>query len=219
MSDILDLPQPRNHKRLFFVLAVVAALLVAGGVAGAMWWAKWNRLGPIAPSGGLYFFRRVELPVPSFRQGDPRWADDLLGPTDNTIGAEGCAISSTAMVLSYYGIDTDPQRLNAFLNDHDGYTPQGWLYWEAAATLAPDRVRHVYEDLPSYRLIDTNLRRGNPVIIRLRFPSGVTHFVVIAGKSGFDYLTQDPGAGAKKGIYPLRQLTDKIEALRFYEKL
>ncbi len=46
----------------------------------------------------------------------------------------------------------------------------------------PDRVRHVYEDPPSYQLIDSNLARGNPVIVRVRFSSGVTHFVVIAGK-------------------------------------
>ena len=61
--------------------------------------------------------------------------------------------------------------------------------------------------------------RGNPVIVRLRLPSGITHFVVIAGKKGFDYLTRDPGAGAAKGLYPLREFGSKIEALRFYERL
>ncbi len=41
----------------------------------------------------------------------------------------------------------------------------------------------------------------------------------VAGKSGFDYLTRDPGAGASKGLYPLRELHSKIEGLRYYEKL
>jgi hypothetical protein len=63
------------------------------------------------------------------------------------------------------------------------------------------------------------LAHGNPVIVRVRFPSGVTHFVVIAGKDGFDYLIRDPGAGATKGFYPLRDLGSNIEALRFYERL
>jgi hypothetical protein len=80
-------------------------------------------------------------------------------------------------------------------------------------------VRHVYEDAASYKLIDQNLWRGNPVIVKLRLRSGITHFVVIAGKSGYDYLTRDPGAGAAKGLYPLRDLGSKIEGLRFYEKL
>jgi hypothetical protein len=77
----------------------------------------------------------------------------------------------------------------------------------------------VYEDLPSYRLIDSNLARGNPVIVRVRLRGGVTHFVVVAGKDGFDYLVRDPGAGAAKGFYPLRELRSDLEALRFYEPL
>ena len=53
----------------------------------------------------------------------------------------------------------------------------------------------------------------------LAYSSGITHFVVIAGKQGFDYLVRDPGAGAAKGLYPLRELGSDIEALRFYEPL
>jgi hypothetical protein len=77
----------------------------------------------------------------------------------------------------------------------------------------------VYEDLPSYQLIDSNISRGNPVIVRVRLRGGVTHFVVIAGKDGFDYLIRDPGGGAAKGLYPLRELGSDIEALRFYEPI
>ena len=32
------------------------------------------------------------------------------------------------------------------------------------------------------------------MIVRVRLASGITHFVVIAGKDGFDYLVRDPGA-------------------------
>src|SRR4028118_1807687 len=59
-----------------------------------------------------------------------------------------------------------------------------------AAELAPEKVKHVYEDKGSYKLLDENLLRGNPVIAKLRLPSGTTHFVVVAGKEGKDYLTQ-----------------------------
>jgi hypothetical protein len=110
------------------------------------------------------------LPVPSFRQGDDKWRDDPLGgvPENGTIGGEGCAVASAAMVFKFYGIDVDPQQLNWFLTATDGYTEQGWLYWDRAAWFAPDRVRHVYEDLPSYQLIDSNIAHGNPVIVRVR---------------------------------------------------
>ncbi|PYK19983.1 MAG: hypothetical protein DME55_03465 [Verrucomicrobia bacterium] len=55
--------------------------------------------------------------------------------------------------------------------------------------------------------------------MRVRLPNGITHFVVIAGKDGFDYLVQDPGGGSAKGLYPLRELGSDIEALRFYEPI
>lgn len=195
-------------------LGSFALIIHAAGV-----WERWNTKAKLPPSGGRYFFSRVELPVPLFRQNDPRWGRDRLGPTEATLGAEGCALTSAAMVLASYGIDTDPPRLNRFVTDHHGFTPQGWLYWEAAAALAPDRVQHVYEDLPTYHLIDWNLSVGNPVIVRVRMPSGITHFVVIAGKDGYDYLIRDPGAGAGKGLYPLREIGSPIEALRYYRRL
>lgn len=195
----------------------LALLLLLLAVAIAWVECDWHAKRPLAPCGGRYFFRRIELPVPQFFQADEKWRGDLLGATDGTLGAQGCAVASVAMVFKFYGIDTDPQRMNWFLDVADGYTPQGWLYWEKAAGLAPDRVKHVYEDLPSYHLIDSNLARGNPVIVRLRFKNGVTHFVVIAGKQGWDYLIRDPGSAGAKGIYPLREFGSDIEALRFYE--
>ena len=208
---------PRSRLRqaalLVLLFGTMSALIFAAHI-----YQSWGRREMIEPSGGRYFFHRVELAVPSFRQGDERWRGDLLGPTHNTIGAEGCAVASAAMVLASYGYDTDPRRLNAFLKTNGGFTPQGWLYWEKAAEIGGGHVRHAYEDLPSYDLIDGNLQRGNPVIVRLRLPSRITHFVVIAGKQGFDYLTRAPGAGAAKGLYPLREFGSRIEALRFFEK-
>lgn len=203
----------RGRKRPIVWLsgAILAALLYFG--IPAFW--SWKH--PISSSGGRYFVQAVTIPVPIFQQGDPRWDLDLLGPTIETMGHSGCAVTSAAMVLSAYGVDTDPQRLNQYLTLHDGYTSEGWLYWEKAAEVAPGgQVEKAYENLPSYDLIDQNLLAANPVIVRLTLPNGHTHFVVIVGKTGWDYLIEDPARGATAGIYPLRLLTDRIEALRFY---
>ena len=202
----------RRLPIIFLLILLVSVVAV---------YVDWSWKRPLSPRGGRYFFHGVELSVPSFRQGDEKWSDDPLGgvPENGTLGGEGCAVAAAAMVFKFYGIDTDPQQLNWFLTAIDGYTGRGWLYWDRAAWLAPHRVRHVYEDLPSYRLIDSNLARGNPVIVRVRLGNSVTHFVVIAGKKGFDYLVRDPGAGAAKGFYPLRELNSDIEGLRFYEPL
>jgi hypothetical protein len=206
-------PKALRKSGIFLLAGIAGALIILSA------WYYYVGTRKIPSAGGLYFISRLVLPVQRFAQDDPRWADDELGPAASTMGEEGCAVSSAAMVLAFFGQDIDPGRLNAFLTNSGGYTPQGWLYWEKAADYHPGLARHAYEDLPSYYLIDSNLARGNPVIVRIHLPNGITHFVVIAGKDGFDYLIQDPASGGANGVYPLRKLAPEIEALRFYERL
>src|ERR1700732_3749606 len=126
-------PASRNlRKRGVYVLAGIVGVVM---ILSAWYYYVGTRKIPSA--GGLYFFSKLILPVQRFAQGDPRWADDELGPAPSTMGEEGCAVSSAAMVLAFYGQDVDPGRLNAFLSSNGGYTPQGWLYWEKAAEYHP----------------------------------------------------------------------------------
>jgi hypothetical protein len=121
------------------------------------------------------------------------------------------------MVLRAYGVDTDPARLNAYLTTHRGYVGDGWLVWEKAAELGHGQVEKAYEDLPSYALIDANILKGNPVIVRIHLRNGTTHFVVVVGKEGWSYLIRDPARPPNYGVYPLHELVSRIEALRFYK--
>ena len=59
----------------------------------------------IPSTGGKYFDSRVEIPVPAFAQDDPRWANVRIGPSTDTLGDEGCAVTSAAMVAAFYGIN------------------------------------------------------------------------------------------------------------------
>ena len=219
----LALPQPNTRRSLRLTIAVIVLSIVASLSYGwwrrHLWQEEWNRKGIIEASGGMFFQPRLELKVPIFSQADDRWRGEKLGKTGATLGGEGCAVASAAMVLASYGVDTDPGRLNKLVTEADGYEGAGWLVWEKAAEVTGNIARKAYEDAPSFRLIDENLARGNPVIVRLRTVGGITHFVVIAGKDGYDYLMRDPGAGAAKGLYPLKEFGSKIEALRFYEKV
>ena len=60
------------------------------------------------------------------------------------------------------------------------------------------------------------------MIVRVRLPNGITHFVVIVGKRGIDYLIRDPaGMGREDAgrVYPFRCLSVPIEALRYYRRI
>ncbi len=201
----------RAFKRPVLAAAAIALLWPA-----ARGWLAWGHKGPLQPAGGLYFPFQTEVAVPTFAQTDPRWGADKLGPTESTLAAEGCALTSAAMALGFYGMTVDPKQLNRFLTENQGFTERGWLYWEVAAEFEPGKVRHAYEDLPSYRLIDWNLLRKNPVIVRIRRPAGGTHFVLVVGKVGYEYLAQDPGDGGRR--VRLSELASPVEALRFYER-
>lgn len=198
----------RRCRGSFYSLIVLFLLIIA-------WF--WKR--PISGVGGFPIFGRIEIPVPLFSQADFRWGRERLGYSeDETLASAGCAVSSAAMVLASYGVVITPKLLNEYLIAHDGYEGTSWIKWEVAADYPPSAAEHRYEDLPSYGLIDWNLFCGNPVIVRIRRPSGNTHFVVIIGKEGFNYLIRDPGFKGNQGVYPFSQLGSPIKALRFYRK-
>src|SRR5205807_8281417 len=98
--------------------------------AGAGMYIDWNWKRPLWPRGGRYFFHRVELPVPSFRQSDERWSDDPLGgvPVNGTLGGQGCAVAAVSMLFKFYGIETDTQQLNWFITVVVGYIERVSLY-------------------------------------------------------------------------------------------
>jgi hypothetical protein len=206
-----------SARRIFLILFIVLSAFVAG----AVWMQDWTAKRPLPMSGGLYFPVAVEIPGPHFLQSDSRWGGDLLAQTSDSLADVGCAVASAAMVLASRGVDTDPGRLNAFLQKTEGgYTPEGWIYWEKAAEADRERVGTLlphYEDAPSHFLIDWNLLRGNPVIARVRYPSGITHFIVICGKRGFEYIVRDPGEGGRAGLTLLSAFPPPVEGLRFYQ--
>lgn len=172
--------------------------------------------GPIPSIGGRYFNRRVEIPVPAFAQDDRRWSSVRLGPSADTLGDEGCAVTSAAMVVAFYGIKTDPRQLNNFLTRAGGFSDDGLIDWRRVPAIAPSYLKLAYNGYASYELIDSNLLEKNPVIAILRLADGAYHFVVIVGKEGRNYLIRDPAASVFRKPYPLSELTDRIEGICFF---
>jgi len=167
-----------------------------------------EEMNSIASIGGRYFEHRVEIAVPAFAQDDPRWSGLKLGLSTDTLGDEGCAVTSGAMVAAFYGVKTNPNLLDDFLTRNGGLDKEGYIDWNALPAIGPSRFKLIYNGSASYNLIDASLLSGNPVIVVIPLREGAYHFVVIVGKVGRDYLIRDPAASDRP--YPLRQLTDKI---------
>ncbi|MBD3279236.1 MAG: hypothetical protein GF390_00820 [Candidatus Pacebacteria bacterium] len=91
----------------------------------------------------------VQLDVPLFSQVDPAWAAQEYNQARNwsqqpTIKRWGCALSSLAMIMRFYGLnwlpdgtELTPATLNIWLKEQpDGYVGEGLLNWLAAMRLA-----------------------------------------------------------------------------------
>ena len=198
-----------------FALVLLSLFLVSN--IGAWLLGEDNR--SIPSTGGQNFDRRMELAVPAFAQDDPRWSETHLGLSSDTLGVEGCAVTSGAMLLAYYGVKTDPQALNTFLTRNGGLDDNGFIDWKSVSLIAPKQLKLVYDGVPSYKIIDANLLAGNPVIVVIPLPDGAYHFVVVVGKEGRDYLIRDPAGSPPRPVYPLRYLADRIWGLCVFHAL
>jgi hypothetical protein len=154
--------------------------------------------------------------APLYLQTDPAWnkPNQFYDGTANTIYNLGCALSSDAMVLSYYGqfysppFQTDPGALNtALINFTNGYNQEGGVEpisfqsyaWSNGVLLS---VTSVGQDNSADRQkLDQYLGSGNLAIFQVASPfspSGV-HFVVVTGKTVINgqstYTLNDPYYG------------------------
>lgn len=167
-------------------------------------------LGAAAPA------REARLDVPYFGQTlEWRWGSDFMGDTRALIADNGCALTATAMVLSYWGVDTDPRRLDRALLLGGGYSELSYAgeklgrmgmnfgaiprIFPAIATVKYRGAVRRDADLQSIR---DELAAGRPVVLMLQSPGGFSHSVCATGFSGDDILINDP---LDKNIHSLRE--------------
>ena len=199
-----------STRALRLVAAACLSGLVAAAVVGLGRWSP----PPIPVHGGESFAEPVLLLVPDYRQDDPAWAAETIGGSQEAVKLVGCALSSAAMVATYLGVPCTPSELNRRLKTIDGYTPRGWLRWQAVAEASEGRLRLTYAGGPDHQRLDSSLRAGVPAIVRV--PLGALgHWVVVVGKRGRDYLINDP-LGQQPSPVPLASIADRILAMRIY---
>ncbi|PWB76003.1 MAG: hypothetical protein C3F07_04080 [Anaerolineales bacterium] len=133
-------------------------------------------------------------------QQDPQWKNDLLGFGDpgDTIGYVGCALTSTAMLLSGHGYPETPKTLNEKLKNAGGFVSSA-IAWSAVSKIHPNVTLKAFipcstSDAPLAQ-IDAALAAGQPAIVQVDTspaPGIQTHWVVIYARKGDDYLMLDP---------------------------
>lgn len=151
-------------------------------------------------------------------QKDPRWANEPLGPTQLTLGTHGCVITSAAMACTCLDVPLTPKELNERLNQHDGFLPNGWMVWSALPRVTENRLTASYHTIPAHRWIDDALESGECPIVKFCLSKGTSHWCLVVGKDGLDYLVHDPLRDEQEPL-KLATLTKRIRAVRVIRSL
>ncbi len=137
--------------------------------------------------------RGTACSMPIFSQNDPSWRNTVMQAAGDSIGNFGCAVTSTAMVLNFYGAPLTPAQLNACLGQGADL-----LYWTQAVPCAKGAVTGYNGFDFSWQNLDQVLAAGKPAIVgMLRGQTGM-HFVVVtagSGGSASNYAVNDPWDG------------------------
>lgn len=141
----------------------------------------------------------IPFEYPLFKQCNSTWGDDYMGT--KTICMVGCLMSSTAMALKGTDINiesssSDPQTLNDWLIDNDGYDNNNLIEGQVPL-INPDRISwpddafHSTNDL-SFSTIASYLDKGRVVIANVNDGG---HFVLLIGYGDDNdtFYINDPG--------------------------
>lgn len=139
-----------------------------------------------------------------YSQKDNRWGNKRIGQSNSLVKDYGCALTSVAMILTYYGESTNPGSLAG----------QSIYYWDLIVWPDGSKVKLVKNTNHggvSWSEIDRELDKGNPVIVFIRAKSsGAGHYVVIHHKSGSDYVVHDPYFGSNIYLSSSIRLLEKL---------
>jgi len=169
-------------------ISILAVLLVScGGTPGPDTSSIGN--GIPDPSGGQALVMRDTV---IYSQKDPQWASDRLGNTTDTMGAEGCLVTATAMALTNLGFKTNPKDLNARLTATQSYTDRGWLIWDGIRRVTDGRAVATYYDAVDAATVQQCMRAGEYPMVQFYLPNGRSHWAMIVRHDARGYHMRDP---------------------------
>jgi len=151
-------------------------------------------------SGGICY---VELDWVFYSQRNPDWSGEPLGSCTTTIGQQGCALTSAAMLLRALGINVNPKMLNDWLKKNRGYVNGCDISWTKVAqydnlNLKQDWIKGPTRgSLTSPKDLKNLLDQGKLIIASSKRFSPTPHWVLIrgyesSGENWSDFLYWDP---------------------------
>lgn len=163
------------------------------------------------------------LSIPLQLQTDEKWKDTPYGignPDGNTIGINGCAITSLAMVTTFLDAKhTTPQDiLNWAKNDYylEGEGTR-WAIFPEFAELKGYQCEELGVDMAA---VEAQLKQNHPVIISVKpgYFTETGHIMVVTGMKDGKYWVNDPNDSEtkkhSKKTFSAEELTN--EAMNFW---
>ncbi|MFH0952601.1 MAG: C39 family peptidase [Patescibacteria group bacterium] len=131
--------------------------------------------------------------VKFFSQKDPSWAGDVM-VSPYKMADSGCLVTSTAQVLNYYYISTNPKSFNNWLKDQksNGYDSKGRISsWDAVKAYTGGKVIASKYSSDCWNITRNEILSGRLCVIKT-YLYGVEHWVVVRGYENGKFTINDP---------------------------
>ncbi len=141
-------PEPESRPTTAGDAVSAGLLALIGPHSGTVYPRSSGSTFPTSPDG-----------TPIYNQADAAWGKNSLGTEDRTIQSKGCAMTSTAMVLSKLtGKAITPEVLDKYLDEHGGYQGNN-IVWSKAAECAGTGISATRANW-DIAIIDSELEAG-----------------------------------------------------------
>jgi len=166
-----------------------------------------SNLGDVSSSVGSYPKPSSNLASTSwyYSQKDSRWGEKKIGNSKTLMKSYGCAVTAVSMVFREKGASINPGSMASqkiFYYD--------LIKWPTTWSPNVKLVSSSSHGNIKWATVDSEIAKGNPVIVYIKRSRGGGHYVVVTGKDSKDYIVHDPYFGANLYLGTSKSLVGKL---------
>lgn len=166
-----------------------------------------SNLGDVSSSVGSYPKPSSNLASTSwyYSQKDSRWGEKKIGNSKTLMKSYGCAVTAVSMVFREKGASINPGSMASqkiFYYD--------LIKWPTTWSPNVKLVSSSSHGNIKWSTVDSEIAKGNPVIVYIKRSRGGGHYVVVTGKDSKDYIVHDPYFGANLYLGTSKSLVGKL---------